>query len=167
MAFLFGMSPFIKGKKFELLDDEVTIGRIADNNIAFDEPSVSSKHCVIRHEDGKYTLVDLESTNGTRINGKSIVESRIYPKDIVQIGNVEVMFDGQDVESEPPQEQAAPPQDKRVEVLSGPTGVPKSFNTNSPYGTRRENRKIWWIIIGVLGFLAAGALVYFLFKLFH
>lgn len=166
MAHLFGMSPLIKGRKFELLDDEVTIGRVAENKIPIDEPSVSSKHCVIRHEGGKYTLVDLDSTNGTRVNGASVVESRLHPKDIIQIGNVEVMFDGQDIEVETVTEPAAPLPDKRVEVLAGPIGVPKSFQTNSPYGTRRENRRMWWIIIGVFGFLAVVALVYFLLKLF-
>ena len=166
MAILNGMSPCVKGCKFDVTAPEVSIGRTTANMIVIEEPSVSSKHALIKRDGNKFVVFDLESTNGTRINGTPVQEGQLFPKDIVQFGNIELMFDGDDIEVEPASGEASSTSAPRVEVLNEPIGIPASFNTNSPYGTRRENRRFWWILIGSFCFLAIVALVYFLIKLF-
>ena len=117
----------------------------------------------------KFILRDLDSTNGTRVNGAPAHDSQLSRKDIIQVGNVELMFDGTDIEGE---EAAAPAPaaaaGAQIEVFTEPVrGVPKTFHTTSPFGARRASRGHFWaILIGVVSLLALAALVYYLLKIF-
>lgn len=161
MAVLIGMSNAIKGKKFELVQDETFIGRQNQNHIPIDDVSISSRHCSVVREDRKYALVDLGSTNGTRLNGAPVTKAYLKPKDIVQVGGVELMFDGQDVEVVATASEAT-----TVEVRSEPVHIPEDFHTASPFGTRKDNRKPWVIVAIALSVMVAAALGFFLFSLF-
>ncbi len=162
MAVLIGMSTSIKGQKHELVQEETFVGRNPQNHIVIDDHSVSGRHCSILRDERKYTLVDLGSTNGTRLNGESIIKARLRPKDIIQAGGIEFMFDGQDVELP----DTAPQDTARIEVSSEPSSVPPSFHTASPFGTRRDSRKPWAILTFILIALVLIALVYFVKKIF-
>ena len=168
MAVLVGMSDMIKGRRFEVDMDQVTIGRRPSNVIIIDDPSISGEHCVVLKDGQKFVLRDLGSTNGTNLNGTPVHESRLSRKDIIQVGNVELMFDGTDIDGEeaaPAPAVAASPQ---IEVLTEPVqGVPKTFRTTSPFGARRAKRgNSWAILIGVVSLLALAALVYYLINIF-
>lgn len=162
MALLIGMSSTVKGRKFDLVQDETFMGRNAQNHVPLDDTSISGRHCSIVRDGRKYTLVDLGSTNGTRLNGAPVMKSPLRPKDIIQIGAIELMFDGQDVEL-PESEHAEP---SAVEVTSEPLRTPVSFHTASPFGSRRDSRKPWAIVTGILILLALAALVYFCKNIF-
>ena len=56
----------------ELTEDVVTLGRLSDNTIRIDDASVSSHHAQFTLAGGEYRLKDLNSTNGTRVNGEQI-----------------------------------------------------------------------------------------------
>jgi pSer/pThr/pTyr-binding forkhead associated (FHA) protein len=158
MAVLIGMSSTVKGQKFEITNNETFIGRSGQNHYQIEDTSISSRHCSIMREERKYTLVDQGSTNGTRLNGAPVAQAALRPKDIIQIGGIELMFDGQDVEiPNDPLHQTS-----KIEVASGPTSIPASFHTASPFGSRRDSRKPWVIITIALILLALGALVYFI-----
>ena len=60
----------LQGQSAEFSQDLIRLGRKPDNHISFPEKVVSSYHAEIRHSGKGYTLVDLDSTNGTRVNGK-------------------------------------------------------------------------------------------------
>lgn len=61
---------------------ELTIGRKSDNHLVIPDPSVSSRHCIIRElPDGTCLIEDLNSSNGTFINGKRISQTMIKPGD--------------------------------------------------------------------------------------
>ena len=128
MAVLIGMSGGMKGKRFEIDKDEVVAGRSSTVDIRLDDSSVSSRHCSVTREGRKYTLTDLGSTNGTRINGVAALKTRLKPKDIIQVGNVELMFDGQDVEVEESAQSQAPD--------AGPARIPETFRASSPFAKR-------------------------------
>ena len=98
MAFLKIMSGTLAGTKYDIDKDETTIGRLPENVIILNEPAVSSRHCVLIRDGKKFTLRDVGSTNGTRLNEKKVTESRLKPKDIILIGAVEILFDGEDIE---------------------------------------------------------------------
>ena len=67
--------------------DSLTIGRDADNDAVIDHPVVSRFHAQIRRRDGSFYLVDLNSTNGTFINGKQIKGKRVLRAgDVIRIG---------------------------------------------------------------------------------
>jgi pSer/pThr/pTyr-binding forkhead associated (FHA) protein len=162
MAVIIGMSSTVKGKKFELAEGETYIGRQNQNHIPVDDASISGRHCSITREGRRYTLIDLGSTNGTRLNGASVSRMALRPKDIIQVGSVELMFDGQDVEVPVPEAAAT----SKIEVMEEPVSIPESFHTASPFGNPRDSRKPWVILTIGLILLVLGALVFFVIRLF-
>jgi len=58
------------GRSFELKAERSTVGRLEDNNFQIPAPSVSSHHCEILLKGNDVTVKDLDSTNGTFINGE-------------------------------------------------------------------------------------------------
>lgn len=164
MAVLIGMSGDVKGKNFSLDRDRVSIGRNTTNLIIIEHPSISSNHCVITREGRRYTLKDLQSTNGTRVNAKEIQECALNSKDLVQLGTLEFLFDADDAEGAPA-ETVSP---MRVEVTTGPATTPVSFGSISPFGARRrDNTMLWNALIAVLGLLALALVAYIAWKLFR
>lgn len=156
MAMLIGMSQEVKGTTLEITEEKITIGRKSDNTIPIDNPTVSGHHCEVYLDDGRYVLQDLGSTNGTRVNNREITDARLRPKDIVQVGSIEFMFDAS------PGEKIADEREQttNVEVAPGPAAAPESFGNISPFGARRAEKKgMWFILIILLGIVALGALV--------
>jgi pSer/pThr/pTyr-binding forkhead associated (FHA) protein len=162
MAVIIGMSSTVKGKKFELAEGETHIGRQSQNQIPIDDASISGRHCSVVREDRRYTLVDLGSTNGTRLNGASVSRVALKPKDIIQVGGIELMFDGQDVEVPAPEFSDT----AKIEVMAEPVHIPASFHTASPFGNRRDSRKPWVILTISLLVLVLAGLVFFVIRLF-
>ena len=67
---------------------EVTIGRVQGNGIVLPKPNVSKRHATIVARDGRVTVVDLKSTNGTYVNGRRITTPKeIKPDDRVYVGD--------------------------------------------------------------------------------
>lgn len=66
----------------------ITIGRHPRNNIVVNDPTVGRHHAqIIRHDDGRFSLVDMQSKNGTYVNGRRVYNEVILnPGDVVQIG---------------------------------------------------------------------------------
>src|SRR4051812_36606941 len=84
---------------------EVTIGRLAGNDIVLGKGNVSKYHSRIVLKDGKFIIVDMKSTNGTYVNGKKIAAPQVVrPSDKIYIGdyiiNVEAPTGGEDEEQE-------------------------------------------------------------------
>jgi pilus assembly protein CpaF len=68
--------------------NEVTIGRLAGNDIVLGKGNVSKYHSRIVLKDGKFILVDMKSTNGTYVNGKKIAAPQVIrPQDKIYIGD--------------------------------------------------------------------------------
>ena len=67
----------------------VTIGRRPQNDITINDPKVSRYHCeIMQHDDGSFSIVDIDSLNGTFVNGRRIYgEVALNPSDVVRIGN--------------------------------------------------------------------------------
>ncbi len=58
-----------KGQTISLTENEIVVGREASAGLCLADLSVSRYHCRIRSEDGQLQIVDLESLNGTFVNG--------------------------------------------------------------------------------------------------
>lgn len=71
-----------------LREETVTIGRMKGNTIALDDSSVSLSHAKIMRKNSEFFLKDLNSTNGTMLNGQSINEARLRDGDQVKFGEV-------------------------------------------------------------------------------
>jgi hypothetical protein len=87
---------------FELLGDEVTIGRGAANSIQVIDDHASKTHAVVRTIAGRPKLVDLESKNGTRVNGQFKNQRWLEHGDTVTIGSAVLRYDAADLAAAPP-----------------------------------------------------------------
>lgn len=88
MAFL--IDP-VTGRQFRV-QNPMTIGSDAASDLLLDERSVSGKHAIIKLEEGQYFIQDLASTNGTLVNGASVVRQELADGDKVQLGRKQLVF---------------------------------------------------------------------------
>ncbi|MEU5313977.1 FHA domain-containing protein [Streptomyces sp. NPDC021562] len=66
----------------------VRIGRAPDNDVVVDDLVVSRHHAELRvHPDGSYEIVDLDSHNGTYLNGRPVTRAPLGPRDVVGVGH--------------------------------------------------------------------------------
>lgn len=82
--------PF-KGKTFPIHKPQVLIGR-TQADIVIDDSKVSRKHCVVEVHDLVAVLVDLDSNNGTFVNGKKIASCELNHLSEFQVGASTLMF---------------------------------------------------------------------------
>ena|SRR5271165_1190901 len=73
-------------------DQEFSIGRDPSNRLCIPNQHMSGRHCVIRPENGKFKLVDLQSKNGTQVNGTRIDERILQHADRISMGESTLKF---------------------------------------------------------------------------
>jgi pSer/pThr/pTyr-binding forkhead associated (FHA) protein len=93
MARLVVLSEGMTGRTCELKAEKTTVGRLEDNAFQITEPSVSSHHCEIVVRGKEVVVKDLNSTNGTFIDGDPVTESALKPGQILRLGQVEIRLD--------------------------------------------------------------------------
>jgi hypothetical protein len=81
-----------KGRVYRDLPIPVTIGREEGNGLRLNDERVSRYHAKVQMEDGDVILTDLDSTNGTRVNGTAIQIRRLRAGDQVSIGRSMLLF---------------------------------------------------------------------------
>ncbi len=77
----------LKGSTYVLSGREVQIGRESSNALTISDPALSRRHCVLLCENGDYLIRDLESRNGTFVNGMAVRENRLHHGDQISIGD--------------------------------------------------------------------------------
>ncbi len=82
----------LQGRDFRLVDGKNTIGTAADCDVVLTDPYLSSKQAVIRYENGTFTLVDLDSTNGTFLNDTRVSKEDLIDNDTIRVGRTELKF---------------------------------------------------------------------------
>jgi pSer/pThr/pTyr-binding forkhead associated (FHA) protein len=81
-----------KGRTFRELPTPVTIGREEGNLLRLNDERVSRFHAKVQFDNGEVILTDLESTNGTRVNGNVIQIRRLRPGDRIGVGRSLLLF---------------------------------------------------------------------------
>jgi hypothetical protein len=82
------------GKRVTLGGEPVLIGRASDAAVRLAESSASRRHAEVRPSgDGSWVVVDLGSTNGTRVNGAAVTERRLEPGDTISVGDSVLRFE--------------------------------------------------------------------------
>jgi hypothetical protein len=81
-----------KGEDFRIREGQNTIGSAPDADIVIHDSAISGKHASLRYKDEKFTITDLDSTNGTFLNDRSdaIAREELKENDIVRIGEVKL-----------------------------------------------------------------------------
>ncbi len=157
------LSEGLTGRSHELKAEKTTIGRVEDNTFQIPDSSVSSHHCEILLRGSDIVVKDLNSTNGTFINGQQVTEATLKPSQILRLGQVEVRLESDQVAAAAQKRTLdhtqIVPQGIKFEELgqlakSGNPGFEKKSNTGT---------KVFIIIAIVVGVLILGALAWVLF----
>jgi hypothetical protein len=81
------------GRRIVLGTDPVVIGRLPECAIVLGDPNVSRRHAEIRRHGSEVVVVDLQSTNGTRVNGVPVREQVLRDGDEVSVGTTVLRFE--------------------------------------------------------------------------
>ena len=81
-----------KGQDFRLVTGKNVMGTAADCDIVLPDKYMSSRHAVLRHEEGNFVLVDLDSTNGTFVNDRRVSKEELIDNDRIRLGRTELKF---------------------------------------------------------------------------
>ena len=81
------------GDRVPLGEQVLAVGRLPESNIVLADPNVSRAHAEIRPQGLGYVLVDVGSTNGTRVNGVRITEHVLADGDEIAFGNTRMRFE--------------------------------------------------------------------------
>ena len=81
------------GDRFTLTESIITVGRHPDCNLVLADPNVSRNHAEIKPQGDKYVVVDLGSTNGTRVNGVRVDTQVLEDGDEITFGNTRMRFE--------------------------------------------------------------------------
>ncbi|HSH39720.1 MAG TPA: FHA domain-containing protein, partial [Chthoniobacterales bacterium] len=77
------------GVPHELTETITTIGRAPENTMQLEDSSVSGRHAQLEQVGGEYEVTDLNSTNGTRVNGELVTSVTLRGGDRIRFGKVE------------------------------------------------------------------------------
>ncbi|TXT38541.1 MAG: forkhead-associated protein [Comamonadaceae bacterium] len=84
-------------KEVQLTKDQTTVGRRPYNDIVIDNLAVSGEHAVLRMFGGQVSVEDLNSTNGTFVNGKAIKKQSLIHGDVLELGKYKIKFENHPV----------------------------------------------------------------------
>lgn len=116
-----------------LASDHMSIGRLPACDIHVDDQNASRQHAEIVRRDDGWWLVDLDSTNGTLVNGTLIKERRLAPGDRIQIGSSHLEY-GTEERVEAPRAHPAPEIPDATQASPGPSSGPWAPPEWSPNG---------------------------------
>ena len=158
MARLVVLTEGFTGRTYELKVDKTTVGRVEDNAFQIAEPSVSSYHAEILLRGDEVIVKDLESTNGTFINGQKITESPLKSGQILRLGQLEMRLETGDAK------EASKKQDRTMVVPAGvkfndlDTASRPGVGTNPAFA--KKSNKVGTIVITISIILGTIILVF-------
>lgn len=155
-------SPEFAGVVFQLDQPSVTIGRgEEDNTYQLAHPSVSTRHAEFRLEGGDYRLIDLGSTNGTRVNDERISETVLRNKDVVMLGNMLLSYESEVSVAAAPM----PVAETRVSLpIGGATGRPGDFKNLAPFPKPKSGGGGFPVLVLLGALVAIGGAGFLVFK---
>lgn len=159
MPYLVVMSGPQKGRRYAITDNITRLGRVVGNHIVLDNISVSSGHAEIVREQQSFRLRDLDSTNGTRVNGHRVTDTLLFRDDEVRFGDLPVVFSGEDAPLRQVQNATAdallvspeiPVTRPPVTVASSASGKHANVSMPPDFRKRRDAKIVWVFVIMLL-----------------
>lgn len=166
MAKLVILNQGMSGRTFDLQIERTTVGRVEDNTFQIADASVSSHHAEILLRGSDIVIRDLNSTNGTFINGEKVSESPLKSGQTLRFGQVELRIDDGQPAPAPVPVSSAPapapapapkkPSEGATMVMSRGVSLndleqggtrPPGFDTNTVF-TKKKNKVNTYFIIG-------------------
>ncbi len=154
------------GRAYDLKAEKTTIGRVDDNAFPIAEGSISSHHCEVLLRGNEIVVKDLNSTNGTFVNGQQITgEGILKSGQILRLGQIEMRLESDEAKSTankklPDQTMFVP---QGVKLGASDTGTsPVHFGGTSPFGKKTDKgTKMFIIAAVVIGVIIIGVILYF------
>jgi len=158
---------------YELENEVTTIGRTDENDLTIEDGSISSHHARITLQAGGGILLeDLESTNGTKVNGETITSISLNGGETITFGSVDVQYVA-DVASggngETQQAAEAPAQPDAEDYSAMPAEVskrPEDFASEAPFPKRKKQSDPVGALAMVAGIVALAAFAGSLYLVF-
>lgn len=151
------------GRTHELKVEKTTIGRVEDNAFQIAEPSVSSHHCEVLLNGNDVVVKDLNSTNGTFINGQKVTESPLKPGQILRLGQIEMRLETDTPAPAPKKMDQTLVMQRGVNLTELETGARRpGFDTKTAGFSKKDNKgnKIVIAVCIALGVVIVGLLLY-------
>lgn len=82
-----------EGMTYALSNDETLIGRNPTTDITLVDENISREHAIVLRDGDAFSIEDLQSTNGTKVNGKGIRSQPLHPGDEIQVGHTRFRFE--------------------------------------------------------------------------
>jgi hypothetical protein len=82
----------VNGTAHEVSGRSVVLGRSRECDVRVDDANVSRRHAEVRQEGATYWLVDLDSTNGTELNGRRVSRAKLSDGDTITVGGTAIVF---------------------------------------------------------------------------
>ena len=162
----------LKGKRLPVRAPVVNIGRADYNDIVLPEPSVSTAHAKLQRREGVWVISDLESTNGTTVDGEPVKgEFPLSPGATIRFGEVAVLFEPMDagaeshasgtrvmqrIDAAPPPAAAAPAVPAEDAAARPPRPRPKTVVSAPP---KKSSVSTWALAVFIILAAVAAALV--------
>ena len=170
MAKFVVLSEGLKGRTYELHAEKTSIGRLEDNAFQLSEASVSSRHCEVELRGNEVFVRDLDSTNGTFIDGEQIKEGTLKPGQALRLGQIELRLEIDGVAPVAPASgkktldpHSGPAQGVKLNELDK-TGRPATLQVGSPFKKQSNQINKVFVAIGIgLGLV----IVFFIFIAFQ
>src|SRR4026207_845788 len=162
MARLVLLSEGLTGRTFDLKSARTTVGRVPDNDFQIGEGSVSSHHAEILLQGKDVLIKDLDSTNGTFINGERITDGVLKPGQILRLGMIEMRLEAGDVAPASTKKvldkTLVIPQGVKMDDLEG--GKPLSFGTSGFEKKSNRATKLFVTVAVCIGLVLICLLIY-------
>ncbi len=156
LASLVGRAGQLKGQRFPIRVPVVNVGRADYNDIVIPDGTVSTIHAKLQRREGIWVLIDLDSTNGTSVDGERVTgDVPLAPSAIIRFGDVSMVFEPTD-DSASSQEGSStrlmgaidsPASSSSSDQESGAPAVPPSpvggIRPAAPPGKERPGFKLW------------------------
>ena len=154
-------------KSIELKVDKTTVGRVDDNTFPLAQGSVSSHHAEILLRGNEVVVKDLNSTNGTFINGQQVTgEAVLKPGQTLRLGQVEMRLDDGSAPAPTPGAQASAPKpapgkplqstmviSKGVSLEQLGQGTQGGLDTTKGVFTKKTNKSNRIFVVGIVVFV--------------
>lgn len=102
-------------RHMSLSTPEVRVGRLGENDLVLDDPHISRRHALIRLENSRYVIYDLDSTAGVSVNGVRVGSHTLRPGDVIRLADIEIIYGeepgrppDESPQYEPPEQPEAP-----------------------------------------------------------
>lgn len=122
------------GRVFRDVETPLTIGREEDNDVQLNDERISRFHVKVQDDSGRIILTDLDSTNGTRVNGHPVRLRVLRTGDLIMLGRCVLLVGGPEELKRLEERLESDPTEEGGTIAAGPAAIPSDLMQAFPGG---------------------------------